>query len=106
MTWVRAIASAPITAASAGLGVRPAPVLRGALAAAGFPAGTVFFAMVFLAATFLPVAALAAGAYFAAGSLAVVLPAAALRGGNFEARGSNSKFTLPASGSQARNALK
>ncbi|MNT65648.1 hypothetical protein D3C72_2036470 [compost metagenome] len=38
--------------------------------------------------------------------LVTVLAAAALRAGNLPSRGSNSKFTLPASLSQARKALK
>src|SRR5688572_5736594 len=96
MTSVRATGSAPITAASSALGLRPAPVLRGALGAAAFLAGAAFFAAV--------LAALATGAYLAAGSFAPgVLPAAPLRGGNLD--GANSKFTLPASLSQARKAL-
>src|SRR6187402_3136502 len=95
MTSVRATGSVPITAASSVLGLRPGPVLRGALAAAAFFAGA-FFAAGFAAAL---AAAFATGAYFAAG----VLPAAPLRGGNFD--GANSKFTLPASLSQARKAL-
>src|SRR6188472_3486185 len=99
MTSVRATGSVPITAASSVLGLRPGPVLRGALAAAAFFAGA-FLAAGFAAA----LAALATGAYFAAGSFAAgVLPAAPLRGGNFD--GANSKFTLPASLSHARKAL-
>src|SRR5688572_23246913 len=99
MTSVRATGSPPITAASSALGLRPAPVLRGALGAAAFFAGA-FFAAVF-AVVF---AALATGVYLTAGSFAAgVLPAAPLRGGNLD--GANSKFTLPASLSQARKAL-
>src|SRR6185369_16328740 len=102
MTWVRAIGSAPITAASSVLGFRPpAAFVPGALGAAflvagaAFLAGAAFFAAAtaFFAGAFLAVAlfftpafsaagrggALAA-AYFAAGSLAAgVLPAAVLR---------------------------
>src|SRR6185369_9937657 len=48
------------------------------------------------------------GGDFAAALAVAVFALAApavLRGGNLEARGSNSKFTLPASASQARKAL-
>src|SRR5215208_3115387 len=109
MTWVRAIGSAPMTAASWVLGVRPAALLRAGLGTAAFFAGAAFFT---LAAFFADAAAFFANdffaadvpltpaatvsslpaAYFAAVSLAagvlpaVVLPAAVLRGGNFEAR--------------------
>src|SRR5438105_6809130 len=96
MTSVRATGSAPITAASSALGLRPAPVLRGAFGAAAFFAGAAFLAGAFFAAA----------PYFAAGSFAAgVLPAAVLRGGNLLARGSNSKVTLPSSLFHARNAL-
>src|SRR3954468_8921535 len=103
MTWVRATGSAPITAASSALGLRPAPGLatRGVLGLAVLAAGA------FLAAAFF-----AAGAF--AAFTATVLPkgvfavpplaAAGLRGGNFD--GVNSKFTLSASLSQASMALK
>jgi len=66
----------------------------------------VFTDAVFLAATFLTAAVLTG---VLAGALAAALAApavAVLRGGNFEVRGSNSKFTLPAVASQARKALK
>src|SRR5690606_25034989 len=81
----------PMTAASAALGCLPlaALVLRGALGAAAFFAAGAFLA----AATFLAGAALAAAP-------------AVLRGGNLLSRGSNAKFTLPASLSQTRQALK
>src|SRR5829696_7083073 len=86
MTWVRATGSAPITAASSALGLRPAPGLatRGVLGLAVLAAGA------FLAA-----------AFFAAGAFAAF---AGLRGGNLD--GANSKFTLSASLSQASMALK
>src|SRR6478672_7912292 len=90
MTSVRATGSVPITAASASLGLSPAPGLRGALGAAAF----------FAAATFLAAGVLAA-AFFAAGAAL----AKVLRGGNLLVRGSNSKATLPSSWFQARKAL-
>src|SRR5512142_3207660 len=92
MTSVRATGSAPITAASASLGFRPAPGLRGAFGAAAFLAAGVFAGAVFLAATF-----------FAGAALPKVL-----RGGNLlpPSRGANSKVTLPSSLFQTRKALK
>src|SRR5689334_19315059 len=92
MTSVRATGSAPITAASASLGLSPAPGLRGALGAAAF----------FAAATFLAAGVLAA-AFFAAAGAAL---AKVLRGGNLLVRGSNSKVTLPSSLFHVRKALK
>src|SRR5690349_4454705 len=96
MTSVRATGSAPITAASASLGFRPAPgvVLRGALGAA------VFFAAVVV----LAVAVLPAAVFFAAGAAL----AKVLRGGNLlpPSRGANSKITLPSSLLHVRKALK
>src|SRR5512145_1324759 len=88
-----------MTAARAALGCLPvaAVVLRGAFLAAGALVAAVFAAALaagaFLAAAFLAGAALAAGR------------AAVLRGGYLLSRGSNAKFTLPASASQARKAL-
>src|SRR5690606_28758390 len=84
-----------MTAASAALGCLPvaAVVLRGAFLAAGS-----FFA----AGAFLAAAAFLAGA----AALAAGRAGAPLRGGNLLSRFSNSKFTLPASASQARKALK
>src|SRR3982751_5455246 len=103
MTAVRATGSAPITAASASLGRRPAPALRGALGAATFLAAA-FFAG-FVAAAPVPPAdvAIFLVATFLAGALPKVL-----RGGNLlpPSRGANSKVTLPSSLFHARKALK
>src|SRR3954468_14983721 len=84
-------------AARSALGFKPAPALRlvAFFAAGAFFAGAAFFA----AGDFF-----AAALYGAAGSFAA-FAGAPLRGGNFEVRGSNSKFTLPASLTHARKAL-
>src|SRR6185312_2896241 len=90
-----------MTAASAALGVRPAPglaadlrgVLVAGLLAAAFLAGA-------LAGT---LRAVLAGAALAAAASGAAVLAADLRGGNLD--GANSKLTLPASLSHARYAL-
>src|SRR5450830_816157 len=106
MTWARAIGSAPITAASAALGVEPAPAagaLRGALAATFLAAGLA--ADVF--AAFVPVALVPpwlVAACLVATAARVRGVAAVLRGGNL--LGANSKLTLPSAASHTSMALK
>src|SRR5512133_53971 len=111
MTCGRATGSAPITAARAALGCRPAAglaafltaALRGVLALALAAAlGLATFLAAFLAAA--PVLAARAAPVFEATAALVKGVAAVLRGGNL--LGANSKFTLPASASQASMALK